>query len=82
MDWNMANMKEKNTTVNHPPHYTMGNLECVDVIIDWELDREYFPATALKYICRHKYKGKPIEDIKKAIWFLQKYVEILENRKK
>jgi len=65
-------------SIRHPKHYTHGKYECWDVILDWNLP--YLPATALKYINRHLHKGKPIEDIKKAIVFLEKYIEVLEEK--
>ncbi len=60
--------------VNHPAHYTHGKYECVDVIEDWKLP--WHLGNALKYICRADHKGDPIEDIKKAIWYLQRYAEL------
>jgi hypothetical protein len=65
--------------VNHPPHYVEGRkFEPWDVIDDWQLN--YFAATALKYISRYERKGKPIEDLQKAIVFLEKEVERLKRR--
>ena len=73
--------------VNHPPHYTRGPLissrgkavrviECIEVIrhiTDFRL------ATALKYVWRVAFGGKDNdhEDIRKAIWYLNDY---LDNR--
>lgn len=34
---------------------------------------------AIKYIFRHKHKGAPIKDLKKAVWYLQREIERLEN---
>lgn len=47
-----------------------------DVITAWELG--YLDGTALKYIARWRHKNG-VEDIKKAIHFLQKLVEVEEN---
>lgn len=58
--------------VNHPGHYTQGKIEPIDVIEDWKLD--YHVGSALKYIARHKHKGKPLEDLKKARWFLDRAI--------
>ncbi len=38
----------------------------------------YLQGSAIKYIWRHEHKGKPIEDLDKAIWFLNKLKEQYE----
>jgi len=59
-------------------HYKKyGNLQPWDVIVAWKLD--YLTGTALKYIARWEDKGG-IEDLKKAIHFLEKKIEV-EKRK-
>ena len=59
--------------VNHPPHYTKGRIEPIDVIEDWGLN--YHCGNALKYIARHEHKGEPIRDLEKAIWYLRREIE-------
>lgn len=54
-------------------------MEPWDVITGWGLG--YLDGTALKYIARWKHKNG-VEDLKKAIHFLQKCVEIEEGRSK
>ncbi len=63
--------------VNHPPHYTRGKIEVIEFIEDQELD--YHCGNAVKYICRHPYKGNPIQDLKKAVWYLQRKIKLLEE---
>ena len=63
--------------VGQPPHYTHGSYETIEIIEDWELN--FHCGNALKYISRHKHKGNPTEDIKKAIWYLQRYLTTLEG---
>lgn len=61
-------------------HYKKyGELQPWDVVLKWELG--YLEGTALKYIARWKDKGG-VEDIKKAIHFLQKLVEVEEAKHK
>ena len=60
-----------------PAHYNHGKLETIDVIEDWELS--FHCGNAVKYISRHKHKGTPIQDIKKAVWYLQRYLQTLEG---
>ena len=64
-------------TVNHPSHYNQGKIEVIDFIEDQGLG--FHDGNAVKYICRHKHKGRPIEDIKKAIWYLNRLLSQLEN---
>ena len=69
--------KEGFDVVTKPPHYNHGKFETVEVIEDWKLN--YHCGNVVKYISRHKHKGRPIEDIKKAIWYLQRYLQVLEG---
>lgn len=63
----------KSDVVNSPQHYTHGKFEVIDVIEDWDLN--FRLANAVKYIARHKHKGKPLEDLKKAAWYLQREID-------
>ena len=63
--------------VNQPKHYTNGKFEVIDVIEDWDLN--FRLANAVKYIARHEHKGKPLEDLKKALWYLQREISIRER---
>jgi hypothetical protein len=58
--------------INHPPHYTFSKIEAIDVIEAWGLD--YHLGNVLKYLARAKYKGKELEDLKKAKWYLDRYI--------
>jgi hypothetical protein len=63
--------KEIDEEVHRPAHYADGRLyEPWDVAIDWELS--YCAATALKYISRYTRKGRPVQDLDKAIAFLER----------
>lgn len=52
--------------VNHPAHYEAGPFECV------ELTRLYpfMGGNAIKYVYRHRLKGRGVEDLRKALWYL------------
>ena len=65
--------------VNHPAHYTDGNIEVIDFIEDKELG--YHLGNAVKYISRagKKDPGKTVEDLRKAVWYLNRYIEKLEE---
>ena len=61
--------------VNHPKHYKKGNKECIDVIKDSLTEEEfkgYLKGCNIKYMWRYEYKGKPLEDLDKAAWYLGK----------
>lgn len=68
---------ETKDMVNHPQHYTQGNMECIDVIEEITKPCSKFEAyiigTVLKYIWRFKYKNG-IEDLKKARWYLDRLI--------
>ena len=72
----MAN-KANIDMVNSPPHYNKGGIGCIDAIEACQGDgfKYYLQGSAIKYIWRHEHKGKPIEDLDKAIWFLNKLKE-------
>lgn len=63
--------------VNHPPWYTRGGIEVIDFLLDQKLD--WCSSNAIKYICRAPYKGKEINDIQKAIWYLERRIKELET---
>ena len=61
--------------VNHPPHYTAyEGFEVID--ITKQLDFLY--GNAVKYILRAPHKSNEVEDIEKAIWYLNKKLEELK----
>ena len=63
--------------VNHPSHYTYGKIECIDGIeesMSTEAFRGYCKGAAMKYLWRYERKGKPLEDLQKAQWYLVKLI--------
>lgn len=61
--------------VNSPAHYKQGDIECIDAIkaaLTAEEYQGYLKGNALKYVWRSRHKGKPSEDIKKAVWYLSR----------
>ena len=63
--------------INHPPHYNNGNIEVIDAIEDWGLD--FNTGNVVKYIARHQHKTDPLEDLKKARWYLDRIIEGYED---
>lgn len=64
--------------VNNPPHYTFGKFEVIDVINDWDLN--FNKGNAIKYIARAEYKGTEIQDLEKAVCYLNYEIEKLKAR--
>jgi len=69
---------QMNDPVNRPKHYTFGYYEVIEVLQDW------FPKNPLlwqvgKYIARAEHKGKPLEDLRKARYYLQREIDRLED---
>ena len=67
--------------VNHPSHYESGKFECIDVMLETqgkEAVMGFCLCNAFKYIYRHKRKNG-IEDIKKAKWYIDKYIELAKG---
>ena len=63
--------------VNHPAHYKVGGVETIDYI-EAKLTSEefsgYCKGNALKYISRANHKKGATEDLRKAIWYLDRLV--------
>lgn len=54
--------------VDHPDHYTWLPVEAIEITERFN----FCMGNALKYVMRADRKGKPIEDIRKAIWYLER----------
>lgn len=70
--------------VNHPSHYNQGQYECIAVmesIYGIEATMNFCLLCAFKYTWRTNDKDG-IQDIDKAIWYLQKYKELQERSQK
>ena len=69
--------------VNHPSHYETGKFECIDAMIETqgiEAAKHFCICNAFKYIWRHNGKNG-VEDIKKARWYIDKYLELEGEQK-
>ena len=69
-----------NDAVNHPSHYTDGGIETIDFIEAKKLP--YHLGNAVKYISRagKKDQNKNIEDLQKAVWYIERYIKVLEEK--
>lgn len=70
--------------VEHPSHYTAGNIECLDAIESAVCkygvpSHAFLAGQVIKYIWRAPLKGKYYEDLKKARFYLERMIEDEEN---
>lgn len=69
-------------SVEHPPHYIDGPpcescghpIECITIVEH----KNFCLGNAIKYIWRSDLKGNPIEDLKKAAWYINREIVRLE----
>ena len=69
--------------VSHPSHYTQGDIECIQAMeaaYGKEATAHFCICNAFKYLWRTEHKNG-IEDIDKAIWYLNKYKELKSNER-
>lgn len=72
--------------VNHPDHYggKENPYEVVKVAEAWGIDKDAYLFNVLKYIGRSGKKddNPPLQDLKKALWYLNRRIETIENENK
>ena len=76
--------KEEEDMVGAPRHYNTGNIECIEAIEEAMSSvafKGYLKGNCMKYLWRYEYKGKQVEDLQKAAWYLQRLttVVVFEN---
>lgn len=59
--------------VDHPPHYNAhpAGIECIDVVEHMSFNL----GNAVKYLWRADEKGAPLEDLRKAAWYVQREID-------
>lgn len=71
--------KPAEDAVNHPAHYT-GQIECINAMVQCfgvEYVKGFCLCNAFKYLWRCKSKHEtPVEDVNKAKWYIEKYLEM------
>jgi hypothetical protein len=66
--------------VNKPTHYNTGNIECIEAIEESMSSvafKGYLKGNCMKYLWRYDYKGKQVEDLQKAGWYLNKLTKMV-----
>ena len=67
--------------VNDPSHYKSGGIEAIEGIeasMGPEAYAGYLKGNIMKYMWRYERKGEPIEDLKKAQWYLGRLIAAQE----
>jgi hypothetical protein len=62
--------------VNHPAHYNAGKIEVIEFLEDQFMGRPH-EWSACKYLARADKKGREVEDLQKAIWYIKRKIELL-----
>lgn len=86
-------MTPKNNAVEHPSHYTSGGIECIDAMKAMLTGYEhatfatkfywhFLSGQVLKYLWRWPLKERPLQDLKKASWYLDKLISDVEAQVK
>lgn len=67
-----------NEEIESPKHYVEGRtIEPISVIEDWNLNHHL--ACAVKYISRAGRKNNEMKDLRKAIWYLERRIKLIEK---
>lgn len=74
--------QKTNEMVNHPAHYNTGKREVIEemrILFGDEQVRSFCKLNAYKCIRRAEHKGNPLEDLKKAEWYMD-YLEGMDKK--
>lgn len=65
--------------VNHPEHYVQNGMEAIDVIEAFAAGN-YHRGNALKYLLRAGRKDATEQDLRKAIWYIEREIKVLASK--
>ena len=71
---------QESCPVENPDHYNTGAIEAIEAIrasMPSEQFFGYLKGNVMKYLWRYDYKEKPIEDLRKADWYLNRLIDAL-----
>lgn len=79
----MSENTQSHEYVNHPFHYGGQNNPYEVIKVIEALDMDFHLGNTFKYIARagKKVSDKEIQDLKKALWYLERKIELLESQK-
>ncbi len=69
-------MEKRSDIINHPDHYNghPSGVECIEIV----KHMNFCLGNAVKYIWRSNHKGNKVEDLGKAIWYLNCEIDRLK----
>jgi hypothetical protein len=67
------------SNVDHPTHYNTGTIETIEFLESLNVAEDFCVGNAIKYLSRYKHKGKPLEDLEKALWYVERAIQNLEK---
>lgn len=82
VDYMMDAIEQTNDMVNSPDHYNHGKVECIEYLKDnmpFEAYTGYLEGNCKKYLHRWRYKKKPLEDLRKSRWYLDRLISELDS---
>lgn len=65
--------------INKPSHYTQGSIEPIDFIAANGMS--FLAGNVVKYVTRYRFKGKPLQDLEKAAFYLNRLIKEEKMRK-
>ena len=72
--------------VNHPSHYNQYTFEAIDIIDEvapkYPIEVAMEIGNAIKYLLRAPFKGRLIQDLNKAVWYINRAIDNLEKSEK
>ncbi len=76
---NCGGFYKRDDPVDHPSHYTSRGIECIQVTEMFNFNK----GNVIKYVWRagEKSRETEIEDLKKAMWYLEREIKRLETVK-
>lgn len=69
-------VEEWRSIVEHPKHYTWLPVEAIEITERFD----FLVGNALKYLIRHQHKGKPLEDLRKARFYIDRAIKNMESK--
>ena len=76
MYFEVKDSEKEKEMINHPQHYNQG-IEAIDYIESHKMN--FNIGNVIKYVTRAKHKGTELQDLKKALWYLDREIKRLEK---
>ena len=80
LDFSEAAENKRDSAIDHPSHYNTGDIETIDYLESIGVAEDFCVGNVIKYLSRYKHKGKVLEDVKKAQWYVNRLVKLLEEQ--